>query len=340
MGFLFPFLALWLAIIYLPFAMRSWRTYLALCAVYLLIGLGVQYGVENYTAAEVPTILVALGDIWLDFVVRVLPVPVIARAVTLTAKSLGLSGRRLLAMNVIGILALPGIWLGNMAYERWERRPAPVACTSKPVSLTLSGVEGVVPWSGAVGLYLGPDTRNDGRYLLSPAHRRSICRDTSDGTERLMVSALSIKPDRIPPTRCAASDVQPWEQTLCAKSKDRHAGFLLDDVIFFDPNGIRLGYFDIPKAATNDDYPLADGQRLVSAANAEVGTITAVCRSQASPDGSVQCQMRRQISAGVSLYWETYSPPDAVSNSLLRAETLARSICSSVFALPGCTDVQ
>lgn len=339
MPLLFLLLVLWLTIIYLPFAMRSWRALLALCTIYLLIGLGVRYGVATYTAAEVPAILVAIGDFWLDFVVWALPVPIIARAVVLAAKSLGLSGRRLLAMNIVGILALPGIWLGIAAYERWERRPASADCTAKPISLTLSGVEGSVPWSEAIRLYLGPDTRKDGRYLFSSPHRRSICWDTSDGSERLIISALSIKLDRTPPGRCVASDIQPWEKGLCAKLEDRHAGFLPNSITFFNPNGIQLGDFGIPKAATNDDYPLTDDQRLVSAANAEVGTVTAVCRSQPSPDGSIYCQMRRQISDGVNLYWEISSPHDAVGDVLLRAETFARSVCSSVFDLPGCTTV-
>lgn len=337
LGFLFPFFVLWLAIIYLPFAMRSWRTYLALCAVYLLIGLGVQYGVDNYTAAEVPTILVAIGDIWLDFVVQFLPVPIIARAVVLTAKSLGLSGRRLLAMNIIGILAWPGLWLGNIAYDRWERRPAPTACTIKPISLTLLGAEGVVPWSNAVKLYLGPDIRRDGRYPLSPAHRRSICRDTSDGTGRLTVSALAIKLDRLAPDRCLASDIQPWEQALCATSKSQHSGFQPSDVIFFDPNGIRLGEFGIPSAATNDDYPLEDGQRLISITDPVLGTIKAICKTWPGSNPTSYCRMRRQITDGVDLYWVSYSPPDEVHDSLLRAEAVARSVCSSVFGLPGCT---
>ena len=319
--------------------MRSWRAFLALCTVYLLIGAGVQYGVATYPAAEVPAILVAIGDFWLEFVVWALPVPIIARAVVLTAKSLGLSGRRLLAVNVIGILALPGIWLGIAAYERWERRPASASCTAKPISLTLSGVEGSAPWSEAISLYLGPDTRKDGRYLFSPGHRRSVCWDTSDGTERLIISALSIKLDRTPPGRCVALDIQPWEKALCAKSEDRHSGFLPNKITFFNPNGIQLGDFGIPKAATNSDYPLTDDQRLVSAANAEVGTVTAVCRSQPNPNGSIYCQMRRQIIGDVSLYWEISAPYDAVGDVLLRTETFARSVCSSVFALPGCTTV-
>lgn len=339
MPLLFLFLVLWLTIIYLPFAMRSWRAFLALCTVYLLIGAGVQYGVATYTAAEVPTILVAIGDFWLDFVVWVLPIPIIARAVVLAAKSLGLSGRRLLAVNVIGILALPGIWLGIAAYERWERRPASASCTAKPISLTLSGVEGSAPWSDAINLYLGPDIRKDSRYLFSPAHRRSVCWDTSDGNERLTISALSIKLDRTPQDRCVALDIQPWEKALCAKSEDRYSGFLPNRITFFNPNGIQLGDFGIPKAATNGGYPLTDDQRLVSAANAEVGTVTAVCRSQPNPNGSIYCQMRRQIIGGVSLYWEISAPHDAVGDVLLRTETFARSVCSSVFGLPSCTTV-
>ena len=85
-----PFVLLWLAILYLPFAMRSWRAFLALCAVYLLFGVGVRLGVAAFSAADVPVALVFLGNFWLDFVVWALPIPILARGVVLAAKSRGL----------------------------------------------------------------------------------------------------------------------------------------------------------------------------------------------------------------------------------------------------------
>ncbi|MCA3440752.1 MAG: hypothetical protein INF50_10540 [Rhodobacter sp.] len=88
MEWLLLFFLLWLTIICLPFAMPSWRAFLILCTIYLLTGLGVRYGVATYTAAEVPAILVAAGNFWLDYVVEALPFTIIARAVALAAKSL------------------------------------------------------------------------------------------------------------------------------------------------------------------------------------------------------------------------------------------------------------
>ena len=326
----------WLSIVYLPFAMGNWCAFTALCASYLLVGFGVRYGVATYTAAEVPAILVLIGDIWIDFVVRVLPITVGARAVVLAAKSLGFSGRRLLVANVIGILALPGTAIGLDLHQRWEKRPASSACTDRPILLSLSGIDGSVPWSKAISLYLGANTREDARYLFVPRHRRSICRDTADGVQPLMVTALSIKPDRVRSDRCMTSDILPWEQTICAEAEDRRTGFSTLAIVFFDPNGIRPGDFGIEEAPTNYDYPLADDERLVVVADPAIGTVTAVCRPQPNPTGWTHCQMRRPIIDGIDFYWEISTSSDAVEDRLLRAETFARSVCWSVFALPAC----
>lgn len=329
-------LLLWLAFIYLPFAMPSWRAFLALCTVYLLIGLGVRYGVATYTAAQVPAILVAIGNFWIDLVVQVLPIPIIARAIVLAAKSLGLGGRRLLALNVMAMLALPATALAIDQYWRWERRPASEDCTAKPIPLMLMGVAGSVPWNNAISLYLGPDTSEDARYLLAPRHRRTVCRETSDGSERLVISALSVTSDRAGPDRCLASDIRPWELALCAKPEDPDAGAFPNAVTFFDPNGIQLGDFGIPGAATNDASPLADDQRLVSVANPEFGRITAVCRAPWGRSRLITCQMRRPILDGISVYWELTLPADAIDAGLLQAEAFSRSICFSIFNVPGC----
>ncbi len=332
-------LSLWLVVVYLPFAMRTWRHFLVLCAAYLLMGFGVRLGVANFSAAEVPSALVMIGNFWLDLEVWVLPVPIIARAVVLAAKSLGLRGAHLVALNVVGFLALPGFWLGQVALNQWERRPAPAQCTERPISLSLAGSAGEVQWSQPIALYLGAETRKDGRYLILPAHRRSICRNTDNGAERLTIKALSVRLDRPRTDRCAASDIQPWEATICAKVKDRNAAPLPHDLVFFDPDSIRLGDFGIPKAATTEGYPLTEDVRLVSATNAEVGAVTAVCRREPYSDGTIRCQMRREIADSISLYWEIGLQPDKMDEGLLQAETYARSVCSSLFDLPGCAMV-
>lgn len=40
-----PVLVLWLVVVYLPFAMRTWGQFLMLCGAYVLIGVGVRLGV-------------------------------------------------------------------------------------------------------------------------------------------------------------------------------------------------------------------------------------------------------------------------------------------------------
>lgn len=304
-----------------------------------MVGVGVRFGVAAFSAAEVPAVLVFLGNFWLDFVVWALPVPVIARAVVLAAKSLGFKGKSLLALNVVGILALPGTWLGTAAYERWDRRPAPMECTSKPILLSLAGVGGTIPWSNAIHLHLGQNIREDGRYLFFPGHRRSICRDTSNGAERLTTSALSVELWSPPLDRCGSPASQMWEKLLCARRDDGNLRTLPHDVVFFDPNGIHLGDFAIASAATDEGYPLVEGERLVTAASPEVGTVKAVCRTEPEPNGSTLCRMRREIGAGANVYWDLYAPHDAMDDRLLQAESVASSICASIFNLPGCTAV-
>ena len=167
--------------------MRSWRTFISLCIVYLVLEIGVRFGVANYSAADVPRFLVLAGNAWIDVLVKAVPVTVITRAVVLTAKSLGLNGRRLLAANIVGILSLPGGIAGIAAHEQWERRPAPLQCTSKPIPLVLSGNTATATWNKGTALYVGENIREDGRYLISPRHQRRVCRDTSGGTEDLTV---------------------------------------------------------------------------------------------------------------------------------------------------------
>jgi hypothetical protein len=152
-------LVLWLVVVYFPFAMRTWPQFLLLCAAYLLMGIGVRLGVANFSADEVPSVLVMLGNFWLDLVVWIVPVPIIARAVVLATKSLGVRGARLAALNIVGILALPGTWLGLAGYERWDRRPAPTECLGRPIQITLADIDGSSPWSSAVSLTLAPTFR-------------------------------------------------------------------------------------------------------------------------------------------------------------------------------------
>ncbi|WP_171181961.1 hypothetical protein [Ruegeria sp. HKCCD8929] len=325
-----------LAVIYLPFAMRSWRAFIALCIVYLMIDTGVRLGVATYSADDVPRFLVLAGNTWIDFLVEVLPATVIARALVLTAKSLGLSGRRLLAANIIGILALPGGIAGIAAHERWERRPAPLQCTSKQIPLVLSGKRATATWSKSTALFVGENIRDDGRYLLSPRHQRRICRDTSDGTKNLTIEAITFRTHNLPTSRCTAQDITPWELSMCENWKDDAWHRKPHEVIIFNPNGIRLGDFGIPNVPTNDGFQLDDNERLVSATSKNHATISAVCRVPTNSDRPLHCQMRRPIFEGISLYWEANLPRGKIEEYLLRTDEFARGVCLGLFVQPLC----
>ncbi|OYW56578.1 MAG: hypothetical protein B7Z31_10405 [Rhodobacterales bacterium 12-65-15] len=123
---------------------------------------------------------------------------------------------------------------------------------------------------------------------------------------------------------------------LCTTAKDQDSLPLPHDLTFFVPDGIRLGDYGIPKVATDADYPLGNGERLVLAANAEVGTVAAVCRTEPYSDGRVRCQIRHAVSDGISVYWEIYTQPASVNDALLQAEAFARDVCSGVLDLPEC----
>ena len=323
-------------IIYLPFAMRSWRAFFTLCIVYIIIEICVRFGVATFAAADVPRFLVLAGNTWIDVLVKALPVTVIARAVVLAAKSLGLNGRKLIAANIIGMLALPGGFAGIAAYERWDRRPAPAHCTNRPIPLVLSGVTAMATWNKGVTLYVGKNIRDDGRYLHSSRNQRRICRDTSDGTENLTVEAISISTRYFSFDRCTAEDIALWERTVCDNRRNRDWRRAQHEVIIFNPDGIRLGAFGIPSSPTDYDFQVGDDEQLVSVTGGNHGAFTAVCRVPPNSDHPLFCQVHRPIVEGISLYWEANAQRANIEGSLRRADDLATSVCLSVFGHSFC----
>jgi hypothetical protein len=330
------YIVAFLAFIYLPFAMRNWGAFIALCFAYFVIDLGVRFGVATYSAADVPRTLVLAGNAWTDVIVKVLPVTVIARAAVLIARSLGLNGRYLMAANIVGILALPIGLAGIVAFERWERRPASLHCTNKRIPLVLSGNKASAAWNKKTTLYVGENIREDSRYLFSPRDRRRVCRDTSNGTEHLKIEAINFRTHRLSINRCSAQDITPWELRVCENWKDNDWYRKPHELIIFNPDGIQLGDFGIPRASTDDGYQLRDGERLISATNEYHETISAVCRVPTNTDRSLYCTMRRPISKGISLFWEASLPRGQVQEYLLRTDEFARGVCTDMFGNPLC----
>lgn len=325
-----------LLIIYMPFAMRSWGAFMILCLVYLTLEITVRFGVANYSAADVPRILVLAGNTWIDYLVNAVAVTVSARAIVLAAKSFGLKGRGLIAANVIGILALPGGIAGIAAYERWQRRPAPLQCTGKQIPLVLSGISATATWNKNTVLYVGENTRDDGRNLYSTRHQRRICRDTSNGTESLPIEAITLRTRGSLTIRCFAEDATPWELSVCKDWKDDDWHRKLHEVTIFNPNGIQLSDFGIPTFPTNTEYKVDDGGRLVSATNERQTTFTALCRVPINSDRPLYCKMRRPVFHGVSLFWEASIPREKIEEYLLRTDEFARSFCADFFGKPLC----
>ncbi|QYZ71481.1 hypothetical protein [Neotabrizicola shimadae] len=327
---------LWLVIVYLPFLMPGWRALLGLCVALGLFHLGVRLGVAGWTAAEVPAPLVATGNFWLDLCVWALPVTILARAAGLAAKSWGVKGRWLGAVTLAGLLALPAFWAGQGAMTLWSRRPAPAACTARPIPILLSGIAGAVPWSEAIMLYLGPDIRREGRYPLLPRHGRAICRETSGGRDGLRITALSVRAAAFQRERCGAARLPDGEGSLCALLRDAGAEIVPEKMVFFEPGGIRPGDFGIPAAPTSAGTATGTGERLVVVPDTGLGEISATCRLAPAADGRLYCRMRRKIVEGLDLFWEIGALPEDLSVVLTGADALARETCATVFDVPGC----
>lgn len=328
----------WVIIVYLPFAMRSWPSLIALCIGFLLIAIGIKIGVAIFSSDDVPGILVLTGNFWKDALAKPLLVTVIARTLVLSTKSLGLSGRWLLVANIFGILALPGTVLGIAVYEKWDRRPAPLQCTNRPISLVLSGVAGQTTWNDAIILYSGDDIRNDSLFQFSARHQRRICQETSDGKDPLGVDAISLNLAIFSKKSCDKQEIYPWEQYVCDNWEDRAWRYDQNRLIIFEPGGIRPGDFGIPKTTTNNAYPAQKNERVVSVARPDGGTVTAVCAERSFSDGQLYCRMRRSLVQGLGFYWAASVPLDDLENSIRRTDGFANSVCSSVFEESLCGD--
>ena len=327
---LLALLLLTFILVSVPFAMPTWRTFVALCAFYLLIQIGVVTGIAVFDASDVHPSLVMLGNLWIDVLIYLVPIPVIARAVVLALRSGGLSGRWLLAANIVGVLALPGTYAGIILYGKWDRRAAPVSCTDRPISFTLSDVAGAAPWSHVVSLYLGQDLRADARRLFSVRHRRQICRATSNGTKVLNIEALTINTRNRFYDLCREGTAQSWEARICQGFKNGDSYGYQFEAGIFTPDGIRIGYFSIPVAETNKNYPIAENEILKTTSSPGVGLVSAVCREPYSPNGTFFCRMRRPLTAHVSIYWKMSAPEERLEERMLRVESLTREICSSI----------
>lgn len=325
-----------LVIIYLPFAMRSWRAFLTLCLAYVTIGISVQLGITIYSAADIPRFLVLAGNTWIDYVVKILPVTVIARAVVLTLKSQGVSGRHLIVANILGILALPVGIAGIVANEKWQRRSAPLECTSKSIPLNLLGFTASAPWNQGISLYLGDNVRSDGRYIGSSRSQRRLCRETSNGTKSLTVEAISLRVRGFSFNRCTVEGITLWEKTVCENWDNSDRRYAQDKVVIFNPDGIRLGDFGIPKNLTNDNFQVKENEKLISVTRENLESFTAVCRGLTNSDRLLYCRMHRPIVEGINLYWATSAPSGNIEDYLRRTDEFALKACLSTFGQSLC----
>lgn len=323
-------------IIFVPFVMPGWRSLLTLCLACLLVELGVRVGTARFSAADVPGILVQVGNSWIEILRYVILIHLCARATVLTLRSLGMSGRLLFLAKVLSILSLPIFMVGAYLLERFDRRPAPTRCTAQPIALRLAGIEGKMPWRDDTRLFIGSDIWNDRRNLRLNRDRRSLCWTTSNGKDRLEVTVIAVDFDRDWTARCAKADLFPWEEKQCAAQKAGPLNFPVHEVLFFDSGGIEIGNFSLPQASTDENHPVRQDEQMVSAQSPDLGKVTALCKAQPDRSGGKYCQMRRTYAGGFQVAWEAHVSKDAVDAGLLGAEALAKDLCTEVFGAQYC----
>lgn len=321
--------------IYAPFLMPNWRWFLFLCIAYGAMGLGVRYGVANYVSTDVHRSLVVAGNIWLDLVLPLLPFTLLPRGFVLAAKSLGLRGWKLFGLNLIGILALPTFFIGVYLIDRWERRPAPIACTSRPLPIDLAGISGTIPWSKATRLYLGANTRSDARYLFSPSSKRKICSQTNDGSRPLLIKAITTSLFGRDRSRCVMDTILQWEKSVCEKTEDRISGFYLVEVAFFQPDGIKLSDFGIRKIRTDGSLIARRHEQIFSTDDDTFGRVDFVCRKQSS-EFNFYCTSRFRLTNLVDVHLEMGSSIVDINKSMEKALLISKTMCVGIFDQPPC----
>lgn len=322
--------------VFAPFLMPNWRWFLLLCIAYGAIGLGVRYGVATYAASDVHRSLVVAGNTWLDVVLPLLPFTLLPRGFGLAAKSLGLRGWKLFGLNLIGILALPTFFLSASVIDQWERRPAPIACTSRPLPIELAGIKGTLPWSKAIRLYLGANIRRDARYLFSPSSKRKICRQTNDGRRPLSVKAIKTSLFGRDRARCMMDNILQWEASVCEKTANGSSAFYLADVAFFQPGGINPGDFGIRKIRADGSLIARSDERIFSTDDDTLGRVEFVCRQQSSEAGKMYCTSRFHLTDLIDVHLEMGSTLVDINKNMEKALLLSKTICAGIFGQPPC----
>jgi hypothetical protein len=312
----------WLAIVFSPFLTRTWKSLAALAAMFLCVGLGVQWGVARFDAADVPWVMVEAGNIWLDVIQWAVSYTIAFRAVGLVVKSLGVGGRRLLVVNVLCVLAAPALWLAPGAWHAWDHRAAPAICLQHPLTIEIGGIRTILQWQeNRINLYLGPSLPEDARYLFSPKSQRQLCAETQNGSVAVTAMAMVVRLDT-----CASKQSAPVWKRICAMTgqSDRFP----HDVTLFVPKGLRLGYFSIPDARTSG--PAEKGAEVIRVQDADGATLSAHCRPSGSENGDLICEMRRAATPRLDLAWEVYVHKSTVTQTLIDSDAMARRVCSEI----------
>jgi hypothetical protein len=310
----------WLAIVFSPFLTRSWWSLAALAAIFLCVGLGVQWGVARFDAADVPWVLVEAGNIWLDAIQWAVPYTVAFRAVGLVVKSLGVGGRRLLVVNILCVLAAPALWLAPGAWRAWDYRAAPAICLQHPLTIEIGGIRTSLQWQESrINLYLGPRLPEDARYLFSSKSQRQLCAETQNGTVAVTTMAMVVTLDT-----CASKQSAPVWKRICAMTSqsDRFPQV----VTLFVSKGLQLGYFSIPDARTSG--PAEKGAEITRFQDADGATLSAHCRPSGLENGDLFCEMRRAATPRLDLAWEVYVPKSTVTRTLMDSDAMARHVCT------------
>ena len=340
MEVLLPLFLLWAAIVFSPFVVRRWKSFGLMCAGFLAVGLGVRWGVASYAAADVPSVLVEIGNIWLDWITPALPYSVLFRAISLASKSFGLGGKRLLAMQLTCIAAVPGVLAGPGLWHAWDRRAAPAACLAFPVPIIIGGIAISLPRDPLISVYLGPEITSDARYFFSNKSQRQLCAETENGQKALDIPAIVLKLDFLWSGDCTNAGLTPLRKAVChSGTKLQAERYIPNDITLFKPVGIRLGDFGIPHQQTSYLTSGTADQRVISFQTKEGVTTGVLCKPVNDENTNLYCQMRRSVTADIDIYWAIQLPPTNLPVTLAEIDHFASSVCENILKDTSCAPI-
>jgi hypothetical protein len=331
-GFFLP----WIVVPYvIAVIMPSWRWLLG-CA--LLIGGLIAYvWIDNSLAMQRPDYNEgpggALGIAMFAALTIGFANGVAVRAVSLIASAYGRPNAAV-AICMLGV-AVPFLLLTvPTAWDAWQKRPAPAACTAAGFRIEIGGTPLDVPAARLFTIYRGPSSRADAYYLESVRSLRDLCGQTGNGARRVPATSLGIRFEYMhggPESICKPS-IPAWASTLCAAASPIGQG-RIDQTDFpitayiFSPTEVKRGEFLGSVSSYRDSLAAPRPGENKTFVTAQTRTpdgnpLTFACHAQS--DGSNWCTASYLWVNGTHLHYEFRSPPESIAERGTRMDATLR----------------